>query len=255
MSYSVFARSYDLLMRGVDYGARADYFCAALKRLGHEPGLTIDLACGTGSFTLELAKRGIDVFGLDASPEMLSAAQNKTCAAGKNILYLCQKLQELDLYGTVDTAVCTLDSVNHIAVRKDLREAFRRIALFLNPGGYFLFDANTLYKHREILADHVFVYDFPEVYCIWQNCCEPKSGRVSVSLDLFEHRGSLYSRSSEHFFERAYSVAALSADLRKAGLEVTAVWGDMSFSEPAPNEERIIVAAKKQEKRNRNSEK
>jgi len=44
MSYSAFARYYDSLMRGVDYAARAGYLCGAMERLGHEPGLTLDLA-------------------------------------------------------------------------------------------------------------------------------------------------------------------------------------------------------------------
>lgn len=248
MSYSAFARSYDLLMRDADYAARADYLCAALERLGHRPGLTIDLACGTGSMTLELAARGIDVFGLDASPEMLSLARCKAEKAGKDILFLCQKMQEMDLYGSVDTAVCTLDSVNHITSLKDLREAFRRISMFLNPGGYFLFDANTLYKHRRVLADNVFVYDLPEVYCVWQSRCEPKSARVSVDLDLFEKCKNGYVRSGEHFSERAYSVKTLESELAGAGLETAAVWGDMSFESPGAEEQRIVVAARKPEK-------
>lgn len=246
MSYSAFARYYDSLTRNVDYSARANYLCSVLDRLGHSAGLTIDLACGTGSLTLELAERGFDVYGLDASPEMLSEAQQKAEKAGRSLLFVCQQMQCMDLYGGVDTAVCMLDSVNHITSSADLQESFRRIAMFLNPGGCFVFDANTVYKHRTVLSNNVFVYDMEDVYCVWQNRCELKSGLVSVSLDLFGHlNGGAYRRSSEHFQERAYSERQLRAMLENAGLRVEGVWADLSFEKPGPETERIIVAASK----------
>ena len=104
MSYSTFAFYYDALTGNVDYRARADYLCRLLERLGHAPGITLDLACGTGSLTLELARRGLDVYGVDGSLEMLSVAKQKASEAGLDVLFLCQRMQSIDLYGTVDTA-------------------------------------------------------------------------------------------------------------------------------------------------------
>lgn len=252
MSYSAFARYYDKLTRNVDYAAHVDYLCSLLERLGHYAGLTLDLACGTGSLTLELAKRGFNVYGLDASPEMLSVAQQKAERAGKDILFICQKMQEMDLYGGVDTIVCMLDSINHITSKADLQESFRRISMFLNPGGCFVFDANTIYKHRKILANHVFVYDMEDIYCIWQNRSGPKGARVSISLDFFERRGNAYYRSFEHFEERAYRTDELQSMLERAGLRLKGIWADMSFEEPGPQTERIVVVSEKQDPGNKN---
>ena len=246
MSYSTFARYYDKLTRNVDYAAHADYLCSLLERIGHPAGLTLDLACGTGSLTLELANRGFNVYGLDASPEMLSVAQQKAGKAGKDILFICQKMQEMDLYGGVDTAVCMLDSINHITSKADLQESFRRIATFLNPGGCFVFDANTIDKHREILSNRVFVYDMEDIYCVWQNRCGPKSARVSISLDFFERRENAYYRSSEHFEERAYRMDELRSMLEATGLRLRGIWADMTFEEPGPQTERIVIVAEKQ---------
>lgn len=245
MSYSAFAKYYDILTRNVDYKGRADYLCRILKYLHHSPALMIDLACGTGSLTLELIERGFNVYGLDASPEMLSAAEQKASAAGCHVLFICQKMQEMNLYGTVDTAVCMLDSVNHITSKADLQKAFNRISLFINPGGYFIFDMNTLYKHREVLSDNTFIYDMENVYCVWQNRFEPKSGRVAISLDFFERNGKLYRRSSEHFYERAYKVETVRKMLEAAGLKTEGIWADLTLDAPVPTTERIIFAAKK----------
>lgn len=245
MSYAAFARYYDALTQNVDYAARADYVLQALNGFGRSPGLTLDIACGTGSLTLALARRGVEVFGLDASPEMLCFAQNKAARAGYNLMFVCQKMQEMELCGSVDTAVCSLDGINHLTREKDVFEAFRRVAQALNPGGYFLFDANTVFKHRVVLADNVFVYDVGDVYCVWQNEYLPRDGRVGITLDFFERSGGAYRRSTEHFYERAYSIRKLRALLQKAGLTVRAVWQDMEFVSPSGNAEKIVIAAEK----------
>ena len=141
--YQSFAEFYDGLMEDARYSDRCDYLLELLKRHGHEAGITLDLACGTGSLTIELKKRGVDVYGVDASVDMLSEAMQKSLEQGFNILFLNQKMQELDLYGTVDTCVCTLDSINHITDSKTLEKAFDRVGLFMNSGGLFVFDVNV----------------------------------------------------------------------------------------------------------------
>lgn len=245
-SYTTFAQYYDQLTQNVNYGERAEYFCGLLKSLSHSPGLVLDLACGTGSLTLQLKQRGLDVYGADASFEMLSIAQQKAADAEQQILFLCQSMQKLDLYGTVDTVICALDSINHLTTEKDVLAAFRRVSLFLNPGGYFLFDMNTQYKHREVLADHVFVYDTEHVFCVWQNHYDEKTDRVSIDLDFFGKEGAVYHRSSEHFYEKAYSTDKISELLHTAGLSLVACYDDCSFLPPKPNSERVVVVARKE---------
>ena len=82
--------------------------------------------------------------------------------------FLCQKMQNLDLYGTRGyCSVYMLDSLNHIVSEKELEKALRKVSLFMNPGALFVFDVNTPYKHREVLANQTFVYDTEEVFCVW----------------------------------------------------------------------------------------
>jgi len=165
-SYSVFAQYYDELTSNVEYPKRAEYLLELMERLGHAPGLTLDLACGTGSLTLELYKRGVDIYGIDGSVEMLSEARTKCAEAGADILFLCQNMLSIDLYGTVDTALCTLDSLNHLKNGEELQRVFEKVSFFMNPGGYFLFDMNTLYKHQVVLGNETYVYDMDHVYCV-----------------------------------------------------------------------------------------
>ncbi len=243
-SYGVFADYYDALTLNVDYKQRAEYIVNTLEKLGHNMGLTLDLACGTGKLTLELKKLGVDVYGADASEEMLSYAYEKACENGFNILFLRQKMQELDLYGSIDTCVCTLDSINHLTEIEDVKKTFKRVSLFMNSGGCFLFDVNTVYKHKNILADNTFVYDLDEVYCVWENSLK-ENNIVDISINLFVPEGGLYSRFEENFSERAYSDEELTSMLNEAGFEVLARYSDLSMNAPLEDDERIIYIAKK----------
>ena len=241
--YNIFSRFYDRLTFNVDYVKRADYIQSVLSLYGHEPGLTLDLACGTGSLTVELKKRGVDVFGVDGSREMLSEAMEKAYDEGLPILFLCQSMEKLDLYGTIDTCVCTLDSLNHITLKKSLKAAIDRVGLFMNPGGMFIFDVNTVYKHREILGNNTFVYDTDSVYCVWQNSLK-ENNIVNIELDMFEREGESYSRHTERFSERAYEVDELKEMLSDAGFETLAVYHDMTAEPLRPDSDRAVFVAR-----------
>lgn len=249
-SYNSFAEYYDELMEDARYSDRCDYLLELFKRHNHEAGLTLDLACGTGSLTIELKKRGVDVYGVDASVEMLSEAMQKSLEQDLRILFLNQKMQELDLYGTVDTCVCTLDSINHITDLDTLRRAFDRVGLFMNSGGLFVFDVNTVYKHRHVLADNAFIIENDRVFCAWQNTLEDNN-IVRVDLDFFEEENGVYYRTGESFCERAYSDEELRQLLCEAGFTVEAVYGDFSFEPPREDEQRAIYVARMENSRNR----
>lgn len=244
-SYVSFAGFYDGLTENVAYHKRCAYILKLFKKIGHNTGLTLDLACGTGSLTLELAKSGVDVFGIDASEEMLCQAQAKAFDEQLDILFLCQKMQNIDLYGTIDTCICTLDSINHLTSKKDVQQTFEGVSRFMNKSGCFLFDVNTVYKHQKVLADNTFVYDTEQVFCVWQNTLL-KNNTVEIDLDFFEKtEKNHYIRSSESFCERAYTHNEITEMLEKAGFRLVDFYGDMTFEKPKENEQRIIYVAQK----------
>lgn len=245
--YADFSEFYDALTENVGYKERGEYIRGLLGKSGINGGLLLDLACGTGSLSTELSRAGFDVIGVDASDSMLCEAQKKAWESGREILFLCQKMQELDLYGTVNAAVCNLDGINHLTKEADVRETFRRVALFLEPGGVFVFDVNTIYKHSRIMADNVFVYDSDGVYCVWQNSPCEKTGTVQITLDFFKESGGVYSRSRESFCERAYDIGKIREWLTEAGFEKINVFDDMTMSDPRPDSQRVVFTAAKQD--------
>ena len=245
MRYSEFADVYDILMKDAKYKKRTAYLWKLFKTHGKTPKLLLDLACGTGEFSVAFAMKGVEVIGVDMSEDMLAVAREKTADNGLDILYLCQKAEELDLYGTVDGAICCLDSLNHITDINKLSKAEKRVSLFMEEGSLFIFDLNTEYKHRNILGNNTFVMDEEEVYCVWQNRFDEKRLITDINLDFFLEDGDTYIRSSESFKERAYTKEQIEGILNKAGLEIQAVYDDLSFESQKEDNERIIYVTKK----------
>lgn len=241
--YSSFAQFYDGLMQNAEYEKRCSYIIELMKRHKHNMGITLDLACGTGRLTRLLAQEGIDIYGIDASSEMLSEAMQKSSEQGLQILYLHQKMQQIDLYGTINTCICTLDSINHLTNIDDVQKTFDRVSLFMDKDGIFMFDVNTLYKHNTVLADNTFVYENEKVFCVWQNSIL-NNDTVKIDLDFFEENNGAYNRTSESFCERAYSDENILAMLNKAGFEIEAEYGDLTFDLPQKDEQRVIYVAR-----------
>ena len=242
--YNAFAEVYDKLTDNIEYKKRADFISTLFERYGvkgKEP--ILDLACGTGSLTFELAKRGYDMIGIDSSYAMLSQAQTKKYEENADVLFLCQDMTELDLYGTISGAVCMLDSLNHLSCADDVKKTVEKVGLFMEHGGIFIFDVNTIYKHRKILGNNTFVYDCDEVYCVWQNSLN-EDDSVDISLDIFECDGDAYYRSTEDFTERAYPIEDYKKWLSDAEFEIVHIFDEMSDRELNEKTERAVFVAR-----------
>ena len=169
-AYGEFARVYDMFMDNVDYDQWSEYLIGQLKKYGIHDGLVLDLGCGTGVMTELLSAAGYDMIGVDNSEEMLGQAIEKREESGHDILYLCQDMQEFELYGTVRAIVSVCDCLNYITEEEELLEVFKLVNNYLDPGGIFIFDMNTVYKYEEMLGDNVIAENREEGSFIWENC-------------------------------------------------------------------------------------
>lgn len=243
--YRNFAYYYDLLMDEVDYGAWADYIEEIFKKMGLRASLIADLGCGTASFCIEMSKRGYEMIGIDISQDMLSVAKEKAIEKDADILLLNQDISEFELYGSVDAIVCLMDSVNYITDADALKNTFKLVENYLNPGGLFIFDVNSEYKFEHILADNVFYHVSDDITYIWQNEYNKKEKSCVFDLTFFARTGELYKRFDEIHIERAYSRTELEEMLNAVALELCGVYGEFSFDEAGPECERLFFVSKK----------
>lgn len=243
-AYKALAVSYDRLTNDVDYEAVVDFYEQIICREGLSPRTAVDLACGTGSVSILLAKRGLQVTGVDMAPDMLTVASQKAQELDRAPLFVCQELQRLCLPRGVDLAVCALDSLDYVTDPNDCQMAIQRVYQALNPGGIFIFDVNTPEKLRA-MDGQVFLDEDDDVYCVWRGEFDEQTNICAYGMDLFQRDGDTWLRSFEEHREYAYSRAQLTDYLKAAGFTHIEVYADREFCPPREGEQRIYFKARK----------
>lgn len=236
--YSSLARAYDDLTGDVAYEKRADYLEKLFGRSHITVHTVLDLACGTGTMTWLLTGRGYEMIAVDGSEEMLAAAMEKSGSVeGVAPVFLHQSMPKLDLYGTVDAAICCLDSLNYLTAPGDVQRTFERLHLFIAPGGVLIFDINTVAK-LQALDGQVFLDETEDTYCVWRT--EYSWGVCTYYMDLFcERPDGAWERSLELHRQRGYTVEELKRWLEQAGFGEIRTYGDMKMRAPKEEEQRI----------------
>ena len=243
-AYHNLAASYDRLTNDVDYEATVAFYEEILKREGLAPRTVVDMACGTGSVSEILARKGYEVTGVDLSEEMLTEAMMKTMDMENHPMFSCQNLRDLRLPRAVDMAVCALDSLDYITDPADCEAAIRRAYRVLNPGGIFIFDVNTPEKLRA-MDGQMFIDEDDDVFCVWRGEFDEETNICSYGMDLFQREGRMWVRSFEEHQEYAYSQDQLMGYLKKAGFTGIEVYADRLFEAPREGEQRIYFKARK----------
>jgi len=240
-SYETLAQFYDRLTENAEYKVRSEYISNFFSRYNADAKTVLDLACGTGSVSRCLAEKGYRVIGIDLSEEMLTQAAGKGI---ENAVFLKGDMTDFTLPSTVDCCVCSLDAINHLRDFNDVLRTFGCVYNALEDNGIFVFDVNTVYKHREVLANNTFVFDEEDFFLAWDN--EYVSNDiVRIFLDFFVVNGAHYDRFSECFEERAYKEKDLKEGLMYQGFEVLGVYDDLTENAPREDSERIYFVCKK----------
>ena len=251
-AYTSFAAVYDRFMDNVPYEEWTGYLQGLLAEYGVEDGLVLDLGCGTGNVTEALASRGYDMIGVDNSEDMLQIAMDKRGRSGLDILYLLQDMREFELYGTVAAVVSICDSMNYLTAYEDLVHTLSLVDNYLDPGGIFIFDLNTLYKYRDVIGDRTIAESREDCCFIWDNVYDEQDRINEYALTLFirEEKG-LYRRFEETHYQRAYTLKEIRQAVEEAGMELAAVYDAFTREAPKKDSERVYVGAREQKKARR----
>lgn len=271
-AYTGFAQVYDMFMDNVPYEEWSRYLVGLLKEYGVTEGIVLELGCGTGKMTRLLSRAGYDMIGIDNSEEMLLmareaegesedclaaaeeskseaclAAEEESKSEAESILYLLQDMREFELYGTVKAAVSICDCVNYILEEEELLQVFRLVNNYLDPGGIFIFDLNTLYKYREVLGENVICENREEGSFLWENFYDEEENINQYDLTLFireKETSQLYRKYEETHFQRGYELKQVRMLLEQAGLEVLAVFDGFTREPVRADSQRVTIVAK-----------
>ena len=234
---SLISPVYDEINGGA-YAPYAGYLMDRCFRLADIPVREVlDLGCGTGGICSVLADSGFDTVALDNDPEMLQLAQER---CGGSTLLLCQDMRSFELYGTVQAVYSSFDCLNYIQSAKDLKRVFALVRNYLEPGGIFAFDVNTLYRYKEVFDGRTYVYECGEGLLIWRSAVSESGRACEFVLDLFTRsENGAYLRESETQKQRFYSEKTLRAAAE--GFELVEKSGGKGFDGCAEAEKDYYV--------------
>ncbi|MES1038186.1 MULTISPECIES: class I SAM-dependent DNA methyltransferase [Peribacillus] len=247
MTYERFAYVYDELMKDAPYEKWLMVLTAKLEQYGIGGRKVLDLACGTGEMTVELAQHGFEVTGVDLSDEMLLVANEKAVKLGLSIPLFQQNMAELEGLGQFDCVTIFCDSLNYLRDEEDIVKTFSRVHEHLKDGGLFLFDIHSIYKMEEIFRDNTFAVNGEEVSYIW-DCfpgVEPYSVEHDLSFFVRDDESGLYDRFDELHYQRTYPVEQYKKWLEQAGFTVSEILADLEEAPLVTETERILFVASK----------
>ena len=242
-AYTVFADIYDDFMGNIPYETWSNNIAGLLKEYDITEGIVCELGCGTGKLTELMAKKGYEMIGIDNSEDMLSVAR-ESCR--EDILYLLQDMRELELYGTVEAVISVCDSMNYLVKDGELEEVLRKVNLYLERDGIFIFDMKTEYCYEKVLGDSVQYEDTEDMALIWENHYDNQSKIHTYDLTMFisYDEEECFTRYRETHYQRAYSVDEVKAAVKAAGMELLKVIDADSMKEPGESSERIYYVVK-----------
>ena len=244
MAYGDFAEIYDeLIYEDINY----ESMCSRVIKICNDENIKfnsyLDLACGTGNLTLNLAKNFNESFAVDLSEDMLREAFEKFKKEKIRCKIICQDMSELSLNRKFDLITCVLDSTNYIIEENDLLKYFIGVKEHLNDDGVFIFDINSYYKLSNILGNNIYTYNGEDVFYTWENVFE--DDLLSMFLTFFVKRGDLYERFEEEHLERAYSEEFIEEKLKIAGLKIINKYDGYTDLKVNDRTERIVYVVKK----------
>lgn len=246
-AYTGFAQVYDTFMDNVPYDEWVKYLHSLLKEYDVNDGLILELGCGTGNVTRRLSKLGYDMIGLDSSVEMLELAREKELSSKNPILYINQDMRDFELFGTVSGVISICDSLNYIDSSEDLLETFKLVNNYLDPNGVFIFDLNTEYKYKNILANNVFAEDREDCSFIWSNYYDEEEQINEYDISIFvkiEAQEEIFERFREIHYQKSYDIQEIIDIIEKAGMEYVAVYDAFTHELPTKESERVYFIAR-----------
>jgi SAM-dependent methyltransferase len=187
-----------------------------------------DLACGTGTTALALARTGIRMCGVDLSPAMCRLAREKLRRTGLPFRVFRADMRDFKLPEPVDLVLCEFDALNHVPRRQDLARVARSVSRALRPGGHFYFDVNNRLAFEKVWPGAMWIGK-PDVAVVMHGGYDARNERGWTDVEWFIRRGRLWERKHEHIEQVAWSVTEIRHTLREAGFDRIRSWDATKF--------------------------
>lgn len=244
--YRWLAQYYDELFafgRTWSEAARQDILGSILPRVT----CACDLACGTGTNALSLARRGIRMYAVDLAPDMCRLARAKARRAAVPLRVIRADMRKLRLPETADLVTCEFDALNHVPRKSDLALVAKAVARALRPGGYFYFDVNNQPAFEQAWPLTWFM-EKPGVAVVMHGRYDCGRGKARSDVEWFIREARVWRRRHEHVEEVCWTGQEIRGTLREAGFGSVRGWDAAPYFGESPTMQpgyRTIYLARK----------
>lgn len=190
---------------------------ASIKKYGPMPPM-LDVACGTGTLALMMARHGWSVVGIDASEGMVSEATKKAGESGLDVRFFREDMRSVMFSQHFGLVTSLYDSINHLPTVEEMVAAFACIYRSLHPGGFFFFDVNNerCFTHLWRMNQSIEHEDFTLTL---ENSYDTETRFARSLIRIYWPREGGGCTAEEEVIERCHSPAEIRRGLADTGFE------------------------------------
>jgi SAM-dependent methyltransferase len=201
----------------------------------------LDLGCGVGRHSIELARRGYRVTGVDRTAKYLEEAAQRSAEEGLEIEWVKADMREFRRAGAFDVTVNLLTSIGYFQDDADDRRVVDNVLASLKPGGQLIMDV----MGKEVLARIFQPRDWQEsadgTLLLEQREVSAEWTHIDIRWIVFRNE-----RRCEHRFRlRLFSAAELMALLGGVGFQEVAAYGSLDGAPYDRQANRLVVVARR----------
>lgn len=210
-----------------------------LERWEVQPEVILDMACGEGTFAINMATQGYQVVGIDRSSRMLALAKEKAKAAEVEVDFRLRDMTRMIFESSFDLVTCWFDSLNYILAYSELKSAFQGAYRALRGGGLFVFDMNTVAGLASSWADPPVTVQVNDRDTLVLHECsyDHEINMAQAKITAFARQGQLWTRMQETHMEKGYYMWEIKSALREAGFRVRGEVGSIETLAPVKSDD------------------
>ncbi|NIN00546.1 MAG: methyltransferase domain-containing protein [candidate division Zixibacteria bacterium] len=210
-----------------------------------DPGASVlDLCCGPGRHSLELARRGFSVVGVDRTETYLEKARKQAETEGLDVEFIREDMRSYCKPDSFDAAINLFTSFGFFEDKKEDETVIQNVNRSLKGGGIFLIDT----MGKEILARIFRERDWQEI----NGAIMLEERKVTKDWSWMENRWILLKGGKTQEFRfslRPYSAAELTKLLTECGFAETEVYGNLAGAPYDHKAKRLVVVAQKRKEK------
>jgi len=239
--YGELAKIYDRVMDHVKYDEWADYISSIFDKYDVRVSRILEIACGTGNFSIFLNDLGYDITCTDLSPEMLKIAGAKFEKHKIPKKLFAADMSSLPIKGDFDAVLCLYDSMNYLLDSENVKKTIADIYSVLRPGGIFIFDVCTVKNSKLYFADNSMFEELDDI-SYERKCSFNDIDCIQENVFIVDCLENNY---TERHLQRIYSLKEIDGIISGTKFQNLGIFNDLTFFQGSEESERVHFVLKK----------